>query len=210
MEKKEPIKISLPLFITTIVLLVAVISGICVFMQNQKLDKEIASLKEQISQSQNEKNELQEKLNSISNVVTTTEKERNIEESNNSKDQEKKSNSSFKLRDGEYYDLLSSIKEYIEIGGNDNVSGQVLFNSNGKVSIALDVVYSVEGKYTVSGDTITCKMTSISSEGEKEKECNYTVKYKLLHNNGLEVLNSDIKYKDSSIYSNGDMLVCYR
>ncbi|MBR3249275.1 MAG: hypothetical protein IKF83_01080 [Clostridia bacterium] len=70
MEKKEPIKISLPLFITIIVLLVAIISGIYVYMQNQKLDEEIAGLKEQISKTQTEKNELQERLNKISDVTS--------------------------------------------------------------------------------------------------------------------------------------------
>ena len=70
MEKKEPIKISLPMFITVIVLLIAIISGIYVFMQNQKLDKEITGLKEQISKTQTEKNELQERLNKISDVTS--------------------------------------------------------------------------------------------------------------------------------------------
>lgn len=69
MEKKEPVKISLPLFITIIVLLVACVSSIFMFMQNQKLDKEIAGLKEQISKTQTEKNELQEKLNKVSEIA---------------------------------------------------------------------------------------------------------------------------------------------
>ena len=85
MEKKEPVKISLPLFITIIVLLVAVISGIYVFMQNQKLDKEIAGLKEQISKTQSEKNELQDKLNNVSNVVSNTEESNT--DTNNSNDE---------------------------------------------------------------------------------------------------------------------------
>ncbi|MBR3249271.1 MAG: hypothetical protein IKF83_01060 [Clostridia bacterium] len=85
MEKKEPIKISLPMFITVIVLLIAIISGIYVFMQNQKLDKEITGLKEQISKTQTEKNELQDKLNNASNVVSNTEESNT--DTNNSNDE---------------------------------------------------------------------------------------------------------------------------
>ena len=99
MEKKEPIKISLPLFITIIVLLVAVISGIYVFMQNQKLDKEIAGLKEQISKSQSEKSELQEKLNDISNITTSNISDNNLtNESKNSEieNEKNKTNSDYK------------------------------------------------------------------------------------------------------------------
>ncbi|MBR3249273.1 MAG: hypothetical protein IKF83_01070 [Clostridia bacterium] len=79
MEKKEPIKISLPLFITIIVLLVAIISGVYVYMQNQKLDKEIDRLKEQISKTQTEKNELQEKLNKITDVASNTDTDNSTE-----------------------------------------------------------------------------------------------------------------------------------
>lgn len=86
MEKKEPIKISLPIFITVIVLLVACISGIYMFMQNQKLDKEIANLKEQMSKTQTEKNELQEKLNNVSNIVNNNNTEKNKETITNIKE----------------------------------------------------------------------------------------------------------------------------
>lgn len=85
MEKKEPIKISLPMFITVIVLLVACISGVYMFMQNQKLDKEIANLREQISKTQTEKNELQEKLDLSSNAINIG--ETNSKESNSSENQ---------------------------------------------------------------------------------------------------------------------------
>ena len=94
MEKKEPVKISLPLFITIIVLLVAVISGIYVFIQNQKLDKEIAGLKEQISKTQAEKNELQDKntelkgkLDNISNTINSNSESKTTSTNSNKNDE---------------------------------------------------------------------------------------------------------------------------
>ena len=116
MEKKEPVKISLPLFITIIVLLVAVISGIYVFMQNQKLDKEIAGLKEQISKTQTEKNELQEKLNKISDVTNNT----NTDNSKDSNTSSNNNNTSVSFTDeqvktalNEYWDLRISIGDEV-------------------------------------------------------------------------------------------------
>ena len=90
MEKKEPIKVSLPVFIAIVVLFVALIFGVYMYMQNQKLDKEIANLREDISKSQKEKNELQEQLNRFSNTTNNSELETitedtqtNTESSNN-------------------------------------------------------------------------------------------------------------------------------
>ena len=39
--KNEPIKISLPMFITIIVLLVAIVYGLYMYIQNEKLEREI-------------------------------------------------------------------------------------------------------------------------------------------------------------------------
>ena len=100
MEKKEPVKISLPLFITIIVLLVACVAGIFMFMQNQKLDKEIDSLKEQISKTQTEKNELQERLNDISKVASNTD--------DNEKDKEVATNNKTTFSNEQVKDCLSN------------------------------------------------------------------------------------------------------
>lgn len=90
MEKKEPIKVSLPVFIAIIILLVAIVYGIFMYSQKMQSDKEIANLKDRMSQSQEavnkvnaEKNELQEKLNSIEEITSTDNNKQNI--TNNSK-----------------------------------------------------------------------------------------------------------------------------
>lgn len=109
MNKKEPIKISLPVFIAIIVLLVAIISGIYVYMQNQKLDKEIANLKEQVSKSQTEKNELQDKLNSIANIANTTNANDSTENNTTSNNS---NNASISFTDEQVKSVLS---DYLEL-----------------------------------------------------------------------------------------------
>lgn len=74
MEKKEPIKVSLPVFLAIVVLFVALVFGAYMYMQNQKLEKEIAKLQERVNQSQTTKDELEEKLNNISNIASTNNK----------------------------------------------------------------------------------------------------------------------------------------
>ena len=115
MEKKEPIKISLPLFITIIVLLVAVISGIYVFMQNQKLDKEINNLKEEMKQSQSAKNEIQETLN---NNTSKNESQETLNNNNNtSKNELSKKNSESKAEfNDENVKIL--LEEFLELEQN--------------------------------------------------------------------------------------------
>ena len=70
-EKKEPIKVSLPVFIAVIIILVAIVFGVFMFMQNKKLEGEITRLREEISNAQTTKNELQNKLNTIAETVNS-------------------------------------------------------------------------------------------------------------------------------------------
>lgn len=82
LDKKEPLKISLPLFIEIMILLVAIVYGIFSYMQNAKLEAEIANLRQEITQSQAAKNELQERLNNISSIASASGNESNKDENN--------------------------------------------------------------------------------------------------------------------------------
>ena len=203
MEEEKKTKMNMSTFLLIVAMFVIICMAIFMYVQKINSDREIEILKNSGAELQEKVTELQGKMNNISEVASsTTEDKVNTTPSSNSND--------LKIMVGEYYDSIIDIREAVEGGLGDGSTGEVKFESNGEVYIAYDVVYGVKGTYTISGDIITCKLTSLLNEGQKEKDCDYTVQYKLLHSRGIKVINSELKYENKDIYSIDDMLVCFR
>ena len=208
MANKEPIKISLPIFILSIVMIIGGVFGCYVYMQNQKLDKEIANLREDISKSQKEKNDLQEQLNNASTVSKTN----NENDKEKSKVTETDNNIVNKLKQKHraFYITMSNINLTFNHGGNDACSGDIEISNDGKVSISEDVVCYLDGTYKIDDNIITCSMkTLVNMDADEKEACDYMVKFKILNDNVLEVISSDLKdkYLNKDIYSIGELLI---
>lgn len=178
MEKKEPIKVSLPLFITIIVLFVAIVAGVIFYMQNKKLDKQISSLKEQIENTQKEKNELQEKLNNISNVVNAEKISKNETTTNND-------NNSKSFADEQ---VKTALANYLELQAHAGVC-DLLDNLTEKGKLNYD---SSKDKTKDNGEIVTTvkfsdyKNAMLNYVSEKEFEKTWTSKqYININSNGF-------------------------
>lgn len=204
MEKKEPIKISLPMFISIIVILVACICGFYVYSQNQKLEKEITNLKEQISLSQTEKNELQEKLNSITRTINSSDTEQNTEQQNTSNNSTYTVESTIIPKFGNY--TVDQIK--VDEAGVSNSECGVTLKDDNKFEIYMGWGASHSGIYEIKDNNLICKSNLLNwsaGPGDGSRKTDVIFTFNIISDNQLELTDIDINDtdKEKTVFNDG-------
>lgn len=184
MEKKEPIKISLPIFISILVLLVAIAFGCYMFIQNQNLEKQIANLKDEINKSQTTKNELQEKLNKVSNAISSD--IQNTTTSNSISTESKNSDVTYEItQKGDAKAMIKATKDgktvskEFEMDAEIDKTGTLDIPNVGKVAVVCDSGGEYYGVniFQLVNDEIK-KIGNINMGADTVKEATYTVENK--------------------------------
>ena len=192
MDEKKPIKISLSTFFLILAVIVILVMGYFMYkLYNEKTiaTQEIGDLNNEINTLEKTVNDFQQKMDSISNTINSSEVSTNNNISNNF---ENNANSTISLKKGNY--TINEVK-LDEVGVSNEECG-VTLKENNDFQIYMGYGSTHSGKYEIKNNTLICKSNLLEWESGSygSRPTDVIFKFDIINTNNLKL--SDITIND--------------
>lgn len=191
-SEKTPIKISLSTFFLILAIVVIIVMGFFMYkLYNEKsiATQKIDNLNKEINTLEKTVNDFQQKMDSISNTINSSEVSTNNNISNNF---ENNSNSTISLKKGNY--TINEVK-LDEVGVSNEECG-VTLKENNDFQIYMGYGSTHSGKYEIKNNTLICKSNLLEWESGSygSRPTDVIFKFDIINTNNLKL--SDITIND--------------